>query len=765
MTKYPKVKKVLTTCAAILVLALAAVGIISCLDPVGFNPDLKFTIDANISGDIDVYNVNNAVLWVINMTRTVDVDLQTIEVVGDRQPAGYPFNWTAPKAGHSFASYHRPHPPREKADTGPVQPYTYKVSLSLRDPKKANEAKNLWLNKQLPMPKDYAVFLVRRSSGELELVDEQPPLHALDPDDTDTDPALPSGRPVFPLIVRNVTKNADIESINFGTSLTQAQAVYGNINDQKTWYLPAADYPTYVTYKLKSSGITGESVHITVPPVPPQTEPQLAGPNITVIDKDQSADSASWHLLFMYFYLAKDKTYKVTQQWPPLLGDQDDQGNIEGDFEHARIRVLNTVSATAVTGIAVKDPNSASNFYGINSAFFQPSGDIGTGNDVNRHSKVAIFDPNTANSIFGSQAGRFTGEPYEVWLNVDDSRLSSTIQNRVVKYKGVPLMVGETYVIILKDSDVNEGGPSVVVPVPATYTVTADGGTESPALAAYDTTTLTFTFNKDVSGTPTFTKTGGSATVGTLSGGPRVFTASVTTSVQPSENITLKCTAGAAAIDDSPHQVTVYKHTPASTGITTYRYIYKDSGYTNAMPLQRNQTHQLQWFFEYEIRKYVDGVEDTGALQVVRKNNYGSWLIDNSNNSPIISYVTFQQNISTSTGSGTASLLVGPHPGTNKTYMRDPADVDNTNQNLGDRPGKPAGYEWNFSTGLVFGFNEINITFFGIPVGKMNIGTNVVDGHVIENMVSHNVPLYYPTGGLYKNQQVYGHPVTLRIRN
>ena len=172
------------------------------------------------------------------------------------------------------------------------------------------------------------------------------------------------------------------------------------------------------------------------------------------------------------------------------------------------------------------------------------------------------------------------------------------------------------------------------------------------------------------------------------------------------------------------------------------------------MPLQRNQTHQLAWFFEYDKVTYVDGTETTRAT--THKDKYGSWLIDSTNNG---GYVTFQQTISTSTGTGTASLLVGPHPGSNSGFMD------------GDLPGKPAGYMWNFSTGLVFGFNEITVQVptgflnISVPV-KINVGTNVVDGHVIENMPMNNVPLYNPlTGSLLKQVPVYGHKVTFQIRN
>ena len=60
---------------------LTLIALTTCLNPTGFTPELKLTVDANISGDIDVYNANNAVLWVINRTASVDV----YKVIVDRE--------------------------------------------------------------------------------------------------------------------------------------------------------------------------------------------------------------------------------------------------------------------------------------------------------------------------------------------------------------------------------------------------------------------------------------------------------------------------------------------------------------------------------------------------------------------------------------------------------------------------------------------------------------------------------------------------------
>jgi hypothetical protein len=332
--------------------------------------------------------------------------------------------------------------------------------------------------KQMPLPKDYAIFLIRRADGSLDLVDEEPPLDALDPDDT-TEPPLPPKPtvPRYPLIVRNVTKSADIESINFG-DVSFGNYVYGNMNDQKTFELEAKDYePTFVSYKLHD-GTTGESVHNTV------------GPRVTVIDKNVTADSASWHLLFLYFYLSTDGTYKITQRWPPEMNDVDSEGNNTGNYDDTRIRVLNTVSATYVTAISLVKNSGA---YTVGSDNFIPAGVIGTGFDMNRDSKVAVYEPGGEPGF-----GPFAGEPYDVVISMVDERYNSSRPGQIlVRRKALNLWLGNTHNIKITDSDVNEGGDVVIIPPqPGSYTVTANGGPPAAITAnEYQTTQLTFTFD------------------------------------------------------------------------------------------------------------------------------------------------------------------------------------------------------------------------------------------------------------------------------
>jgi hypothetical protein len=174
------------------------VSLVACLNPVGFSPEVKLSIDANVSGELDVYNSNNAVSWVINKTKSVDISSVRIEVIGpslDGAPARMDI-LGAPKAGASHASYHKP----SKDKT--AQPYQYEFTIDtvvVGNPDDfpglklvPGERKSFSLKKFMPRAQDYAVFLIRKVDGSLEFVDEEPPMSALDDNDL-TNPPVPPG--------------------------------------------------------------------------------------------------------------------------------------------------------------------------------------------------------------------------------------------------------------------------------------------------------------------------------------------------------------------------------------------------------------------------------------------------------------------------------------------------------------------------------------------------------------------------------------------
>ena len=47
--------------------------ILSCLNPIGFNPDFKLAVDANVSGEISIDSINSAEVQIRNHTKSIDV--------------------------------------------------------------------------------------------------------------------------------------------------------------------------------------------------------------------------------------------------------------------------------------------------------------------------------------------------------------------------------------------------------------------------------------------------------------------------------------------------------------------------------------------------------------------------------------------------------------------------------------------------------------------------------------------------------------------
>ncbi|MDR2552560.1 MAG: hypothetical protein LBD31_05280, partial [Treponema sp.] len=57
---------------------IAVLFLSGCLNPIGFNPDLKISLDANITGELDTTDVTSAVIMISNRSRTVDVVKVTV---------------------------------------------------------------------------------------------------------------------------------------------------------------------------------------------------------------------------------------------------------------------------------------------------------------------------------------------------------------------------------------------------------------------------------------------------------------------------------------------------------------------------------------------------------------------------------------------------------------------------------------------------------------------------------------------------------------
>ena len=63
------------------VLLVSVLMVVSCLNPIGFNPELKMSTESTVSGEIGIDNINSAELRFVNHTRSMDID--DIEIIMD----------------------------------------------------------------------------------------------------------------------------------------------------------------------------------------------------------------------------------------------------------------------------------------------------------------------------------------------------------------------------------------------------------------------------------------------------------------------------------------------------------------------------------------------------------------------------------------------------------------------------------------------------------------------------------------------------------
>ncbi|MDR1970282.1 MAG: hypothetical protein LBQ46_00010 [Treponema sp.] len=273
-------------------------------------------------------------------------------------------------------------------------------------------------------------------------------------------------------------------------------------------------------------------------------------------------------------------------------------------------------------------------------------------------------------------------------------------------------------------------------PVLINWSVTADGGIGNPTDPGYDTTLIGFKFDSDPGDSISFTKTKGKAETGSLSYLNKTFyTMNVTPVVATQEILYFSITAPNVA--PGPYGVVIYKHNPAvSPQATTTRYLYKESGVRNKMPLDRHQPHELDWFLSYDEVTYTGGKETGRVTRTLEK--FGAFVIDGSNDTQFSDkdsdYVRFNQNGSWANGKSTrtASLRVGEHK--SGPYMAN------------DTPPRDKG-QWDFYTALDF---NTDLSAFGI---------------VIENMPSADVPRYVFGVKLTTTHKRNYLPVTFKIQN
>jgi hypothetical protein len=94
--------------------------ILSCLPPIGFNPDFKLSVDTNVSGEISIDSINSAEVQIRNHTKSIDVYKVNFTLVEDNESNPLKYSTSAritgaPIAGSQEAVLLRPMSPGPEA--------------------------------------------------------------------------------------------------------------------------------------------------------------------------------------------------------------------------------------------------------------------------------------------------------------------------------------------------------------------------------------------------------------------------------------------------------------------------------------------------------------------------------------------------------------------------------------------------------------------------------------------------------------------------
>jgi hypothetical protein len=509
-------------------IAAMAGSLIACLDPVGFTPQLKIALDANVSGQIDTRVLNDAVLWVINRTTSVDVYKVVVdrESRPDPEKTGYTYPKSidnAPLHASSLAIYNQP------SDD------FYNITISYRtatppNPKSPGPEQNtVSIRKQLPRAADYAIFIYRDKDGNIIIKDEEPGFKPDATDDDDTEPPILVDNNV-PLIIRNVTASARIDYVNISKDGFTAQS--GGVkprNDELIYLAGGTQYKARAYYKTIGSSVQNQTSEITAPVI-------------------RDATSQAWHTLYLYFYKTITGGYEITTQWPPK--DQHPNDNlVNPDNDSVLFIIANKTSNATVMGIGIDlygdadDPMAIKTFND-----FVDSGPIGP--DVIKQVKFLTPQDFTLQN----------GQSYNVTIAVDDYRYGVGKGNVLVK-RLLNLYKGGAYYIEITDKTVADAPPEQPQPAGITYTVTANGGYPfANTNPAYTTTELTLVFSESVAGKVDnigdIIKVSGATTLDSMTS-PSATERRIAVTTTASEVLSIRIDK--AGVDSNARMVNVYK--------------------------------------------------------------------------------------------------------------------------------------------------------------------------------------------------------------
>ena len=385
------VKKPLT--AVIALLAIVLFGFSSCLDPFSMEPGrgIKINVDANVR------IIDSAVLWVLNATKSVDVT--DILITRDNN-ATYEKQYTdkGPKAGSSLASYH------DATEDIYTITVTYEKNPGFDSssfPEITDYAGTKSVQIQMPRYLDYSVYLYRKTNGDIDLayeVGDNLPNDAHDEDQTK--PPQPGGSSEVknPLIIKNLTKNATIETVEFTSLFETGSVIYADTIEHGragALILKQGTYNAVVNYSVPDSDSSKPDKKLSTIP--------------DVIQVHPSTHAQSYNTLYAYFYLAKNGGHFITQIWPPLTNEPAEETippeSIE-DFSGVKIRVNNKMASGTVYAIGVRAQDTDFEYEKVvDSDTFSPKGEISMG-----LTKTAFFDEEE----FVNEGLYFDNSPYTI---------------------------------------------------------------------------------------------------------------------------------------------------------------------------------------------------------------------------------------------------------------------------------------------------------------------------------------------------------------
>ena len=366
----------------------------ACLNPIGFNPELKLSIDTTVVQGEEDWRIkisDSAVLMLVNRSKTIDVTNVII-----KQPEN-------PEAADPVASFpNKPARLTRKAQYVQPSDLDYVIQVFYNDHKSGVPVPGSeTVTMPLPKPQEYSVYIYRDKGG-IVIVDKDASAPA-DMEDTQDPPATPPQNPedgegsspsVIPpynrdkmgtFVVMNMTRSQAIDNVQFQMSAsggskscsinTMTQTLFGQTqtvpavrpSDQQSISLGQGSWNVQVNYTP-----AGPGSNLAHPP---------AGPKNAVVIP--ISDPQALRSNYLYFYKTKSGGYTISSTWPPAAGDASTNENVEIEDTLPDGWGLLEITNKSATGTVVEKIRIDAGDYTVNMAFDDmvrfplPAGEVG----------------------------------------------------------------------------------------------------------------------------------------------------------------------------------------------------------------------------------------------------------------------------------------------------------------------------------------------------------------------------------------------------